>query len=197
MIVSRHRPPRPKALIDAIGVEAPTAFSGVVWRVVTEGLDALRPARAGGRWDDGTFDVLYTSSERDGAIAESWFHAAKGQPLMPSKIKKRVFQIEAYLDRALDLSGAGKLASLGVNMENYGRLAYSGRTEEYPTLQQIAEAAHFYEYEAIVVPNARWPASNVVVFTERTRPGQLSILGSEPVNLNDWYRTTGRQRSGT
>lgn len=194
MTVSSHRPPRPKPLIDAIGAEVPVSFSGNVWRVVTDGFDALRPARAGGRWDDGTFDVLYTSSERDGALAESWFHAAKGQPLIPSKVRKRLFQIEADLNRALDLSGEGKLAALGVNVQTYGRLAYFGRTNEYPTLQQIAETAHFYEYEAIIVPNARWPASNVVVFTERTKPDQLSVVADELVDLNRWYMTTGRAR---
>ena len=157
--------------------------------MVTDGLDPLRPGRAGGRWDDGSFDVLYTSTERDGALAESWFHTAKGQPLVPSKITKRLFEIEAELERVLDLSSAGKLASFGVNMATYGRLNYLRRTGEYPTLQQIAEAAYFFEFEAIIVPNARWPASNVVIFTERTRPSQISIVGSEPVDLTVWHET--------
>ena len=65
-----HRPPRPKALLDAIEAETPIGFSGQVWRVVTDGFDPLRPSRAGGRWDDGSFDVLYTSASRDGALAE-------------------------------------------------------------------------------------------------------------------------------
>src|SRR5208282_2686632 len=111
-----HRPPRPKALLDAIEAETPIGFSGQVWRVVTDGFDPLRPSRAGGRWDDGSFDVLYTSASRDGALAESWFHAAKGQPILPSRVAKRLYRIKAELDRVLNLSGAGKLASLGVNM---------------------------------------------------------------------------------
>ncbi|OXE36473.1 MAG: hypothetical protein CGW95_07470 [Phenylobacterium zucineum] len=100
-----HRPPRPQALLDAIEAEAPTKFSGSVWRVVTDGFDPLRPSRAGGRWDDGSFDMLYAASSRDGALAESWFHAAKGQPIIPSKITKRLFQIKADLHRVLDVSG--------------------------------------------------------------------------------------------
>jgi hypothetical protein len=125
-----HRPPRPKALLDAIEAETPARFSGQVWRVVTDGFDPLRPSRAGGRWDDGSFDVLYTSAARDGALAESWFHAAKGQPIIPSKVSKRLFQIEAELHRVLDLSSNGKLASLGVNMAAYARLSYIQRVEE-------------------------------------------------------------------
>ena len=50
-----------------------------------------------------------------------------------------------------------------------------------------AEIAFFYEYEAIIVPNARWPTSNVVVLTENTRPDQLEAIDSEPVELAAWY----------
>jgi hypothetical protein len=84
------------------------------------------------------------------------------------------------------IDGEGKLAALGVNMATYGRLAYVQRTDEYPTLQQVAEIAFFYEYEAIIVPNARWPASNVVIFTEHTRPSQIAVTGSEAVDLAAW-----------
>jgi RES domain-containing protein len=181
-----HRSPRPKALLDGIEAETPIKFSGQVWRVVTDGFDPLRPSRAGGRWDDGSFDVLYTSSSRDGALAESWFHAAKGQPIIPSKVAKRLYQIEAELHRVLDLSSDGKLASLGVNMATYGKLSYIQRVEEYPALQQIGEVAFFYEYQAVIVPSARWPATNVVIMTENVAVTQLEIVADEPVDLRGW-----------
>ena len=187
-----QRPPRSQALLDAIEDESPSTYSGEVWRVVTDGFEVLRPSRAGGRWDDGTFDVLYTSSEKNGALAESWFHAARGQPVIPSKISKRLYRLEANLTRALDLSSNGKLDELGIAMAGYGRLSYLQRTTEYPTLQQIAETAYFYEYQAIIVPNARWPTSNVVVFTEHMKPGDLSVLEDEAVDLNAWYIEEGK-----
>jgi RES domain-containing protein len=189
-----HRPPRPQALVDAIEAESPTSFSGIVWRVVTDGYDVLRPGRAGGRWDDGSFDVLYTSSARDGAIAESWFHASKGQPVIPSRIAKRLYKIEVEIGKVLDLSDMQKLHSFGVNVASYGRLQYAGRMDEYPTLQQIAEAAHFYEYQAIIVPNARWPTSNVVVFTEHTPRNLMTVLDDEPIDLNRWNETIGKTK---
>jgi RES domain-containing protein len=184
------RPPRPKALLDAIEAETPVGFVGPVWRVVTDGVDPLRASRAGGRWDDGSFDVLYTSAARDGALAEAWFHLSRGQPVVPSKLAKRVWRIDAALDRVLDLSAPGKLAALGLNMAEYGRLAYVERMREYPAPQQIGEAAYFYEYQAIIVPSARWPASNVVVLTEHVRPDQLVVAGSEKVDLTVWHKAT-------
>lgn len=181
-----HRLPRPQALLDAIEIEAPIPLSTRLWRVVTDGRDPLQPGRAGGRWDDGTFDVLYTSSERDGALAETWFHAARGQPIPPSKPTKRIYQLEVELNRVLNLSGEGRLAALGVDMQRYGQLSYLQRGGEYPTTQQIGEVAFFYEYEAIVVPNARWPTSNVVILTEHVSPAQISADAGEFVDLAAW-----------
>jgi RES domain-containing protein len=184
--LSEPRPPRPKALLDAIEAEPAGAFNGPLWRVVTDGFDPLRPSRAGGRWDDGSFDVLYTATARDGALAESWFHASRGQPIIPSKIRKRLFRLHATLDRVLDLTADGKLAALGVTMATYGRLSYLRRSDEYPTLQQIGEIAFFYEYQAIIVPSARWPAANVVILTEHVAPAQVRVVEGEAVDLEAW-----------
>lgn len=52
--------------------------------------------------------------------------------------------------------------------------------------RQIGEAAFFYEYEAIVVPNARWPTSNVVVMTEHASVTQLIADEGEIVDLAAW-----------
>lgn len=187
-----HRGPRPQALLDALETQRPVSLDAELWRVVSDGRDPLQPGRAGGRWDDGSFDALYTSSQRDGAIAEAWFHAARGQPVAPSKPRKRLHRIAAQLARVLDLSQDGRLASLGIDMSRYGRLSYVERADEYPTTQQIGEAAFFYEYEAIIVPNARWPASNVVILTENVRLAALSADSGEPVDLAAWRAATIR-----
>lgn len=192
MIAPSPRPPRPQALVDALEAEASVSLTGELWRVVTDGFDVLRPGRSGGRWDDGSFDVLYTSQERDGALAESWFHASRGQPVIPSRISKRLYRIQAKLERVLDLSAPGKLEAIGVNMASYGRLAYKERDQEYPSLQQIGEAAYFFEYQAIIVPNARWPASNVVLLTDFASHSTIMVIGDEAVDLAQWFEKVGR-----
>lgn len=181
-----YRLPRPQALLDAIETETPVALNAQLWRVVTDGRDPLSAGRSGGRWDDGSFDALYTSSERDGALAEAWFHVARGQPIPPSKPAKRIHQINAELTRVLDLSVEGRLAALGVDMQRYGQLSYVQRGGEYPTTQQIGEVAFFYEYEAVVVPNARWPTSNVVILTEHVSVSALSADDGELIDLCSW-----------
>ena len=180
------RLPRPQALLDAIETQTPIALNARLWRVVTDGRDPLSPGRSGGRWDDGSFDALYTSSEREGALAEAWFHTARGQPIPPSRPKKRIHQINAELTRVLDLSSEGRLAPLGVDMQRYGQLSYVQRGGEYPTTQQIGEVAFFYEYQAIIVPNARWPTSNVVILTEHASISALNADEGELIDLSRW-----------
>jgi hypothetical protein len=64
---------RDSRLIDALEALPARRLTETVWRVVREGRDPCNCNASGGRWDDETFDVLYTSRERDGAIAEMFF----------------------------------------------------------------------------------------------------------------------------
>ena len=60
------------------------------------------------------------------------------------------------------------LAAAGLDTKTYGQLAYSERTREYPSSQQIAEACFFLGADGIVVPSARELQSrNVIVFCDQ------------------------------
>lgn len=67
-------------------------------------------------------------------------------------------------------------------------MSYLRRSDEYPTLQQIGEIAFFYEYQAIMVPSARFPAANVVIMTEHVAPTQVRVVEDEVVDLGAWAR---------
>ena len=166
-------PRRDRALIDAVENLRGERFSGTLWRVVREGRDPCTGSAAGGRWDDATFDVLYTSQERDGAIAELHFHLMRGQPVFPSKVSYFLYELHAELDSVVDLSKRKLLSSLGVNMARFGQLSYHERAGEYPRTQEVAEIAHFLDHHGIIVPSARWECANVVLFCDRVRPGAI------------------------
>ncbi len=59
---------RDRALLDVLESLERSPYTGAVWRSVGEGHDPLTCWRSGGCWDDGTFDVLYTSETREAAI---------------------------------------------------------------------------------------------------------------------------------
>lgn len=181
-----HRP-RDLALLDALGAFPPVAFEGSVFRVVRAGRDPLEGHASGGRWDPGTFDVLYTALEPDGAIAEMHFHLSR-QPVFPSKISFALHEIGISTRRTLRLADMEALIPLGVEAERYRDLLYE-RT------QAIGDAAQFLGLDGLIAPNARWPCLNLVVFTERIAPDDLEVRRSEPVDWQAWRTRSGRARS--
>lgn len=176
-------------LIDALEAIDSRHFDGTVWRVVREERDPCRCNAAGGRWDDTTFDVLYTSLAADGARAEAYFHLRKGLPVFPSRIRHALHELSVTLDKLLDLSVPGALEGIGVDMARYGQLSYDERRAEYPRTQDIAETAHFLGFQGLLVPNARWPCANLVVFCDAVPPKAIDAVANHGlVDWADWQR---------
>ncbi len=175
---------RDRALLDALERLSGSPFSGTLWRVTREGRDPTTCSRSGGRWDDATFDVLYTSCERAGAVAELYFHLSHGQPVFPSRLRYHVYELRAEFEDLLDLSDRALLASLGVDMAKFGQLSYVERAGEYPRTQDVAEVAHFLDHQGIIVPSARHPCDNAVLFCDRLGPGAVEVVADHGVV--DW-----------
>jgi hypothetical protein len=70
-------------------------------RVVADGRDPLQRSAVGGRRDDRTFDVLFTSTKADGAVPEMYFHLSKGNPVMPLLAQYRFFELEITLENCV------------------------------------------------------------------------------------------------
>jgi RES domain-containing protein len=186
-------PRRDSTLIDAVENINGSVFTGTLWRVVREGRDPRACSKSGGRWDDSTFDALYTSRERDGAIAELYFHLLRGQPVFPSKVRYGLYELRAELESVADLSQPALLTSLGINMARFGQLSYVERTGEYPRTQEVAEVAHFLDHDGIIVPSARWSCNNVVVFCDHARPGAISVTKDHGlIGWSAWVAANGR-----
>lgn len=158
---------RDNKLIDALEAIEPVSFEGDVWRLVREGRDPLQCSASGGRWDDGTFDVLYTSASRSGALEEMRIHLMRGQPVMPSKVSYRMFEIDLALARALQFLDLEALSDVGLNAATFGRLSYEQKNDEYLRTQEIGEVAHFLDFDGLIVPSARSDAKNIVVFCDK------------------------------
>ena len=181
--------PRISELIDALEASEKTIFDGPVWRVARARRDSLVGSRPKVRWDNGSFDVLYTSLEADGAMAEMYFHLLRGQPVFPSRMEFTLTEISLSLKGALKLADMNALASLGVDATNFGRAHYARRLNEYTRTQEIAETAHFIGFDGMIVPNARWDCGNVVVFTERVGMKDLSVINERtPVDWETWQQ---------
>lgn len=176
---SRSPPPNPirdSALLDALERLPQRPFSGTVWRSVGEGRDPLACHRSGGRWDDGSFDVLYTSTARDVAVAERRFHLYAGQPIPPSKMRYALFELSVSLEATVTLADLEALRAIGMDTARYGQPAYAERAGEYPRSQQIAETCSFLGADGLFVPNARHDGGlNLVIFCEQGTEIEMTV----------------------
>lgn len=171
MRMARKR--RDNTLIDAIEAIDPVVYTGTVWRVTREGRDPTQCSSSGGRWDDGTFDVLYTSEMSEGAIEEMRFHLMRGQPVIPSQIKYHLHEIDLSLKSSLKLLDLQALQNVGLDTARYGQLSYQEKNVEYPRSQDIGEVAHFLGYDGLVVPSARHECLNVIPFCDQIPPDDM------------------------
>lgn len=164
-------------LLDAIDAFKREPFAQPVWRVSREGRDPTLGASTNSRWCNGTFDVLYTSLNRDGALAE--IHALLSlQPLFPSKIRSFVHRLAIDAKATLRLADLPTLAGLGVDIERY-------RERDYTKTQAIVDAACFLGFDGLVAPSARWDCLNAVLFTDRIAPGAITLSETEGDSI-DW-----------
>jgi RES domain len=184
------RKARDLALLDAVDAFKREPFAQPVWRVAREGRDPLQGARSPSRWCNGTYDVLYTSLEREGAIAEI-YALFNSQPVFPSRIRSFVHRIGIEASETLRLADLAALAKLGVDTSRY-------REREYERTQEISDAAYFLGFDGLVAPNARWPCLNLIAFTDRIPPDLLHVQHSEPDPI-DWraWRKSGRSQPVT
>jgi RES domain-containing protein len=169
-------------LLDALQQLPPQTFNANVWRLVRAGRNPLAASTPRGRWDDGSFDVLYTALEPDTARAEVHYHLTRSQPVYPSSLKIHLHEIAASGLQVLKFDTLDKLIPLGVDPAIYGSNDYSHLQAEYSVTQQIGEAAKFLGHDAIIVPSARWPGQNLVVFlTDKLQ--QLRDHGPQDLKL--------------
>ena len=179
------RPAHDRRLLDALEAIDPERFAGEAWRVTRKGRDPLRGSAADGRWSPGggEFEVLYTSLERDGALAEIGYRLSL-EPVWPSRVEHELHLIAIETQRTLKFARIEDLTPLGVEIGRY-------HTFEYQATQAIASAAYFLEFDSLIVPSARFDCANLVIFTERVP--DLTLNHSEAIDWEGWRRRRARR----
>ena len=168
-----------RALLDAIEALDPEPCHRVVWRVARKGREPLRGSGANGRWSGGgEFEVLYTSLEHDGALAEIGYRLSL-EPVWPSRIEHEIHTIEFEAERVLRFADLASLGPIGVDVARY-------RTVEYGATQAIAAAAYFLEFDGLIAPNARFDCHNLIVFVERAPA--LTLRQTHSVDWDSWRK---------
>jgi hypothetical protein len=171
---------RDLGLLDAVDAFRREALDAEVWRLVRAGRDPALGSPSRSRWCNGSFDVLYTSFERDGAIAE--IHALLSlQPVFPSRDRWFANRLKVRATHTLRLADLPTLSKLGVDAARYA-------DRDYRRTQEVADAAFFLGFDGLIAPSARWACLNLVLFTNRIPPDRIQALEAPeaPLSWEEW-----------
>lgn len=156
-----------------------------VWRVSWASRNVLQGGWGAGRWNaTGVSQALYTSLDMDGAIAEIYYHLS--QHPVRSTADKLLYRLMVSTKNTLCLDDRDTLARLGLGPQS---LALT----DVARSQEIGAAAHLLEYDSLLVPNARWPCSNLVIFSELMGLGAIEVHESSPINWPAWREKNAEQ----
>ncbi len=154
--------------LAAIAAIAPIVFSDSVYRVVPAALRGKILSTEGNRYSPGRYHlagetgILYTSLERDLAIRELGWHAARANlqgGLAAGKIKVK-------LQEVLDLTQAAVLAKLGLSKEVLV-------SPDCSITQAVSHQARKAGFQGLLVPSATGSGVNLVVFENTLAEGCL------------------------
>ena len=124
------------------------------------------------------FEALYTSLEADGSLAEMYYHLSRA-PVFASA-HMRLHRLSVQTKKTLWLPDIKSLIRLGIDEGKFSSL-------DHARCQEIGAAAHFLEFDGLVVPSARWPRLNLVLFMDRLGLGNgLSVLDTNEINWPAW-----------
>jgi RES domain-containing protein len=168
-----------RELLNRLAAFAPIRFDGEVFRATRRGLDPLAPSVSGGRWmRTNETPTLYTSREKDGALAEIVHHWSQ---LTPMPTKPVVLHTLGVRVRKTLRLGRAELIDLAVDWEHYG-------TSALDRTQAIGAAVAHLEYDGLIAPSARWACDNIILFLphqERINE-DLVVRMSEEVDWRRW-----------
>lgn len=151
-------------------------YNATVFRATRTGLDPLAPSTAGGRWslkDD--VATLYTSCDKQGALAEIAYHLGRWSPL-PTR---------PMVMHALKVGTEATLRLLRGDFAKVGIVSADFLMPNYAVTQQIGAAVAFLGCDGLLAPSARWTVDNLMLFETDGRSIQdmAELVSSEPA---DW-----------
>jgi RES domain len=180
-----------QSLVDQLSVLAFERFEGEVFRATGLSADPLAFSFNGGRWappEGNSVDVpiLYTSMERDGALAEVVSYLMLLTPL-PSKPLK-VSRLGVSTGKTLRFARAD-LEGLGIDLARYGE-------RDYARTQSIGAALSFLGLDGLIAPSARWHCENLMIYQTNHLNGRLEVITEEEVDWQAWAHANGFSVSG-
>ena len=177
-----------RALVDRVGAYRPERFEGEVFRATRVGADPTMPSASGGRWAPpshgaSAVHILYTSLERDGALAEVASFLAELTPV-PGLRPIEVTRLAVSAARTIRLAHTS-LPDFDVEPVLYG-------TRNYAQTQKIGATMAFLGFDGLIAPSARWPCDNLMIFADNHAPSErLEPVAVKEIEWKRWALEKG------
>lgn len=160
-------------LLDAIEGLGASDLHRHVWRHTFGDYGPEQANTGGARWNPRGVDAIYASLERDTAIAEGTFRLEL-EPLRP-RAKRTVYSLNVTLASVVDLREPGALAVVGVT---HADLVDFGMRKT----QLVGGAVEWLGHDGLLVPSARAPGDNLVIFPNQMEAdGAITRAGAEVI----------------
>ena len=175
-------------LVESLSLLPTVQLESEVFRATRIGADPTTPSFSGGRWSPSLeggpgVSVLYTSFERDGAIAEVVSFLVELTPT-PGPHPIKVTRLSVSTATTIRLSYAD-LTMLGVDLDRHGE-------RDYAPTQKIGAALAFLGIDGLIAPSARWPCNNLMIFGgNHTLTERLEPIAEETIEWRAWAQDHG------
>lgn len=168
----------PPELLDILERLALPQWEGTVYRHMFSDYPPTKANSSGARWNPRGAEAIYTSCERETALAEAEYQISV-QPLRP-RAKRTLYRIQVRFRNVADLRSRDMLKELGLGPERLSGIDHSH-------CQRVGGAVEWMGYEGLLVPSARREAgANLVIFSAKQSPdSEFIVLDSELISGGD------------
>lgn len=167
----------PPDMLDILQSAATSAWSGTVYRHMFGSNPPSRSNTEGARWNDAGLEAIYTSCERDTALAEAEYYIDM-QPLRP-RAKRTLYTVRVSLKNVLDLTDASLLLRLGITDTHLA-------SADHSPCRTIAGAVNWLGHDGVLVPSARRRGgTNLVIYQQDLSTSDFDVTDEEVISDDD------------
>lgn len=160
-------------MLDILQDAVVSAWEGTVYRHMFGAHKPVRTNTTGARWNGPDIEAIYTSCERETALAEAEYYISL-QPLQP-KAKRTLYTLRVSLTSVVDLTRPGVLDDLGIT-----RTVLCA--DDHGPCRMIGYAVNWLGHDGVLVPSARSPlGTNLVIYQQDLATTHFDIVAEEVI----------------
>jgi len=160
-------------MLDLLQSAAVSEWNGTVYRHTFGSQPPARANTGGARWNEPSLAAIYTSCERETALAEAEYYIGL-QPLRP-QAKRTLFTIHVSLRKVIDLTAGDLLALLGITDDVLAAI-------DHAPCRTVGAAVNWLGYNGLLVPSARrLGGTNLVIYQQDLSTDSFEVTSDEEI----------------